>query len=347
MHDRALGRTRAPLQRTLGLPRQEDQQPGAGGVLQQVAGQHGPGGLKHGQVQRRDRLRCRRVRPHPGQIVGQHKEGRVALAALLAQQRHTQHGLVHVARHDLTEHQGLLPVIRVPVDRDAETHLLAGRGRVALQQTGLHPGPGERLVVVALRPDLQQLVQATKIAQRGQAIDPEGEEVARKRGLPLVNRRRRGVGQQQPAREIAHGRRAQRPRQPGQQPFHGAPLAASPQIRAEAAMGGIEGADRIRVEFRQPADLDALDLRRGVDGAGIRRLFRVRLQQQGRRQHQRLTRRIRRFAFLGPRRGRSGGSRPRPGESAQHEPGARVVSGETCHRESSFRPASWAAGYPR
>jgi hypothetical protein len=336
----------AAFQRALGLPRQENEQTGTGRLRQQVRGNRIPGGLEHGQVQRRGRVRHRRVRPHAGQAVGQREEDRVAAIALLAQQGHAQHGLVHLARHDLAEHQGLAPIILALVGRDPVAHVLAGRDRVAVQQLGLHPGTGNRFVVVALRHDLQKPVQAAEIAQRRQAVDPESEEIAGERGLRLGRGRRRGVGQQQPLRQLAHGRRAQRAGQPWQQPLHRVPLATPPEVGAEAAAIGIEGPDRIRVEVGQPADLDALDLRHGVGGIVGRFLLGVR-QQQGRRQQHRLTRRLRGLAFLGPGARRPARSGPGPGNNAQHEPGDRAASGETFHRGSSSRLVSWVAVCPR
>ncbi len=144
------------------------------------------------------------------------------------------------------------------------------------------------------------------------------------------------------------------------------PFGAPPQIARETAMLGIEDSDRFGVELRQAADLDPLDLLRGVRvcriGAGSeagRRLAVLRQQRgrrrqldrfaQGRGLHQILHRRCLLGLLRLDRGDRSSraGRKGQTGQKARNGSERAVASEESSHPEGFSLPEWSAAGFPK
>ncbi len=187
------------------------------------------------------------------------------LGALIAQEIEAESGLIRLARAELAEHLGLLPIGIGAGDLAGIVDRLADGIDIAREQQRIQAQPHRHLIHQPRRHHGKERGGIPRQPQGSEAVGARGEEI----DAGSLARRRLGIGQQQPALEIAHRRRDQCRRQSRQELLDQNAVGILPHVHGEAAGPLLQGSGIVRRHIAEIADL----LRAGARGiaAGRRR----------------------------------------------------------------------------
>ena len=231
-----------------------------------VARQGQIGRAQHGEIQRRGIGQAVDGNLLSAQRAGQLGEGRI-LGALIAQQIEAEAGLIRLARAELAEDLGLLPIGIRAGDLSDIVDGLAGAIDIAGEQQRIQAQPRRHLIRQLRRHHGKQCRGIARQPQGRQPIGARGEEI----DPGSLARRRLGIGQQQPALEIAHRRRGQCRRQARQELLDQSAVGILPHVHGEAAGPFLQGSGIVRRHIAEIAHLHgAIAGGRGI-AAGNRR----------------------------------------------------------------------------
>ncbi len=220
--------------------------------LRRIARDRQVGRAQHGEIERAGRGQavefCRLV---AAQHIDQREEGGIVFR-LLAQQIETEGGLVVLSGAKLAKDLGLLPFAVAAGDLARVVDRLAGAVIIAGEQQGIDALAGGKRIGAA---DRRQRQQGGSIAGQSHGHQPVGSRPEQIDPAALAVRRF-GIGQQQAARQIAHGGRGGCGRKLGQQALDQSAVGALPHIDGKSTRPFLQRAAVIGRHVAEGPDLE-------------------------------------------------------------------------------------------